>query len=129
MTGIKTEVLAPEAVRLSRLSDTAVFRIVQEALTNVAKHARASRVSIVMGQRDGYLEVEVRDDGIGLADSDRNKNNSFGLIGMLERAQYLNGSLSIAGRPGEGTCLTLRVPLDDPVDDKRRDDGDGADRG
>lgn len=129
MTGIETEVLAPEAVRLSRLSDTAVFRIVQEALTNVAKHARASRVSIVMGQRDGYLEVEVRDDGIGLVDSDRKKNNSFGLIGMLERAQYLNGSLSIAGRPGEGTCLTLRVPLDDPVDDKRRDDGDGADRG
>lgn len=129
MTGIEIEVLAPEAVRLSRLSDTAVFRIVQEALTNVAKHARARRVSIVMGQRDGYLEVEVRDDGIGLAGSDRNKNNSFGLIGMLERAQYLNGSLSIAGRPGEGTCLTLRVPLDDPVDDKRRDDGDGADRG
>ncbi len=129
MTGIEIEVLAPEAVRLSRLSDTAVFRIVQEALTNVAKHARARRVSIVMGQRDGYLEVEVRDDGIGLVDSDRNKNNSFGLIGMLERAQYLNGSLSIAGRPGEGTCLTLRVPLDDPVDDKRRDDGDGADRG
>ncbi len=129
MTGIKTEVLAPEAVRLSRLSDTAVFRIVQEALTNVAKHARARRVSIVMGQRDGYLEVEVRDDGIGLADSDRNKNDSFGLIGMLERAQYLNGSLSIGGRPGEGTCLTLRVPLDDPVDDEGRDDGDSVDRG
>lgn len=129
MTGIETEVLAPEAVRLSRLSDTAVFRIIQEALTNVAKHARARRVSIVMGLSDGYLGVEVRDDGIGLAESDRNKNDSFGLIGMLERAQYLNGSLSITGRPGEGTCLTLRVPLDDPVDDKRRDDGDGADRG
>lgn len=129
MTGIETEVLAPDAVRLSRLSDTAVFRIVQEALTNVAKHARASRVSIVMGPRDGYLEVEVRDDGIGLADSDRNKNDSFGLIGMLERAQYLNGSLSIIGRPGEGTCLILRVPLDDPVDDERRDDGDSVDRG
>ncbi len=129
MTGIGADVLAPDAVRLSRLSETAVFRIIQEALTNVAKHARARPVAIVMGARDGYLVVEVRDDGIGLADSDRNKNDSFGLIGMLERAQSFNGSLSIVGRPGEGTCLTLRVPLDDPVDDERRDDGDGADRG
>lgn len=129
LTGIRTDVLAPDAVRLSRLSETAVFRIIQEALTNVAKHAGASRVAIVMGPRDGYLAVEVCDDGVGLADSDRNKNDSFGLIGMLERAQYLNGSLSIAGRPGEGTCLTLRVPMDDPVDDEWRDDGDGADRG
>lgn len=129
MTGIGTEVLAPDTVRLSRLIETAVFRIIQEALTNVAKHARASRVAIVMGQHNGSLAVEVCDDGVGLADSDRNKNDSFGLIGMLERAQYLNGSLSIVGRPGEGTCLILRVPLDERLDDERSSDGDRADRG
>jgi hypothetical protein len=128
MTGIAAEVHMPKHLRLSPVRDTAVFRIVQEALTNVARHAQASKVSIVMKRQTGELIVEVRDNGVGLKEGDRYKGDSFGLIGMHERAQYLGGRVSIVGTPGEGTCLTLHIPLEDAADSRRADDGDSIDR-
>lgn len=127
MTGIVAEVQMPKHLRLSPVRYTAVFRIVQEALTNVAKHAQASKVSIVMRRQTGQLIVEVRDNGVGLKEDDRYKGDSFGLIGMHERAQYLGGWVSIVGQQGEGTCLTLHIPLEDWADSKRADDGDNID--
>jgi PAS domain S-box-containing protein len=127
MTGIGTEVRMPKHLKLSPVRDTAVFRIVQEALTNVARHAGASKVSIVMKTQSGNLIVEVCDNGVGLNDGDRYKMDSFGLIGMHERAQYLGGWLSMIGMPGNGTCLTLHIPLEDGTDSKRADDGDSVD--
>ena len=103
-------------------------RAAGEALTNVARHAEATRASIVMEIQHGMLDVEVRDNGIGLADSERDKLDSFGLIGMQERAQYLGGWLSISSEPGAGTCLTLHIPLEDWAEGWRAVDGERADR-
>lgn len=128
MTGIAIDVRMPERLTLSPVRNTAVFRIVQEALTNVARHAQATRASILMEIQHGLLDVEVRDNGIGLADSERDKLDSFGLIGMQERAQYLGGWLSISSEPGEGTSLTLHIPLDDWAEGWRAVDGERVDR-
>ncbi|MCK6373609.1 MAG: PAS domain-containing protein [Zoogloea sp.] len=128
MTGIAIDVRMPERLTLSAVRNTAVFRIVQEALTNVARHAEATRASIVMEIQHGMLDVEVRDNGIGLADSERDKLDSFGLIGMQERAQYLGGWLSISSEPGAGTSLTLHIPLEDWAEGWRAVDGERVDR-
>ncbi len=113
MTGIATELHLPDYVGLSRSVATTAFRIVQEALTNVAKHAQASRVVIAVEHDRQQLAIAIEDDGIGLSDASQAKPDSFGLIGMLERAQDLGGQLSIAGMPGAGTRLALRIPLGD----------------
>ena len=113
MTGIATELHLPEYVELSRNRSTAIFRFIQEALTNVAKHAGASTACVVIGKHGGELIIEVSDNGIGIAKSNRFKPDSFGLIGMHERAHSLGGELSITGMPNAGTRLELRIPLDD----------------
>jgi signal transduction histidine kinase len=113
MTGIAMDLHLPEYVELSRNRSTAIFRIVQEALTNVAKHAGASTACVAISKYEGKLIIEVSDNGIGVTKSNRFKPDSFGLIGMHERAQYLGGELSITGTTKTGTCLNLRIPLDD----------------
>ena len=89
----------------------AVFRIVQEALTNVAKHANASLVALRLYRDRQQLIVEIRDNGRGIGDSDLHKPKSFGLRGIRERVRSLNGELSIS--PGEqgGTHIVLSLPL------------------
>lgn len=113
MTGIAMDLHLPEYVQLSRNRSTAIFRIIQEALTNVAKHAGASAACVTIRTCGGELIIEVSDNGIGITKSNHFKPDSFGLIGMHERAQYLGGELSITGMPNAGTCLNLRIPLDD----------------
>ena len=90
---------------------TAIFRIVQEATTNVIRHANASMVTIQVRVRDGELVVEVLDDGIGMDGNQSSKLNSMGLAGMRERARYLGGRLEITSTPGEGTMVELLIPL------------------
>ena len=90
---------------------TAIFRIVQEATTNVIRHANASMVTIQVRVRDGELIVEVLDDGIGMDGNQSSKLNSMGLAGMRERARYLGGRLEITSTPGEGTMVELLIPL------------------
>lgn len=89
----------------------AVFRIFQEALTNVARHAEASRVDVSLRDEDGNLVLMVGDDGKGAADSDLSSSGSLGVVGMRERAYIVGGELEIFGRPGEGTLVRVRVPL------------------
>src|SRR6185369_3709818 len=113
MTGIAMDLRLPEYIRLSRSRSTAIFRIIQEALTNVAKHAGASTVCIAIRKYSGELIIKISDNGVGLTESSQSKSGSFGLIGMYERAHYLGGELSITGTPGVGTRLRLRIPLDD----------------
>lgn len=118
-TGIATVLRLPEYVRLSRVGATTVFRIVQEGLTNVARHAEADTVTInarkcmAASGDEGVLIVRLRDNGKGIAEGEQSRQDAFGLIGMQERAQHLGGSLVIRSRPGEGTRLTLRIPLDE----------------
>ncbi len=110
-TGIKTEI-APTRQEISIAPETsvAVFRILQEALTNIAKHASASLVRVGYGERDGWLHFEVTDNGRGIAASDRQKTKSFGIRGMVERARDLGGTMAIERLPTRGTRLVLRIP-------------------
>jgi PAS domain S-box-containing protein len=95
----------------TREQATALFRIVQEALTNVSRHARASQVNIVLEQRDGALALEVRDNGRGINPDAIAEPGALGVLGMRERAALVNGRLEISGRPGKGTILTVRIPV------------------
>lgn len=109
--------IEPQCIELELTQDraTSVFRIFQEALTNIARHAHASRVDVSLAAQEGWLQLTVSDNGGGMpAASPTGK--SIGLIGMAERARELGGTLHI-GCPDEGgTRLTLRVPLDAAAD-------------
>jgi signal transduction histidine kinase len=89
----------------------ALLRILQESLTNVARHANADRVDVSLhGDRNG-LHLRVADNGIGMYPGDRRKSKSFGLIGIQERVSALGGSLSIVTEKGKGLMLTVTLPL------------------
>jgi signal transduction histidine kinase len=90
--------------------ETALFRIVQEALTNVARHARAQHVSVVVQRHEGNAIAVVEDDGVGW-NPDRGANGRLGLVGMRERVTLAGGRLDIESAPGEGTTVIARVPL------------------
>jgi signal transduction histidine kinase len=110
---IASELSAPaEAIPLDGDTAIAVFRIVQEALTNVAKHARATRVRVGLAVEDGTLALSVTDDGVGIPPS-RGAGDvpGFGLLGMRERAAALGGELTIRPARSRGTEVRLRVPL------------------
>lgn len=104
--------------RLAPQAELQVLRIVQEALANVRKHARATKVTVRARQQGRMLEAEVADDGIGFdpeafeeGESSEAGGGGYGLSVMRERAQAAEGTLEIASRPGEGTCITVRVPV------------------
>jgi signal transduction histidine kinase len=90
---------------------TAMFRIMQEALTNVARHADASTVYIRLREERDQVILEVEDDGCGISRDDVANTHSFGLLGMQERARLAGGTLSVKGRAGEGTTVTVKLPL------------------
>lgn len=95
----------------TREQATALFRIVQEAVTNVSRHARASLVNIVLEQRDGDFALEVRDNGMGISPEDIAKPSALGVLGMRERAALVDGHIDISGRPGKGTVVAVRIPV------------------
>lgn len=90
---------------------TMVFRILQESLTNVARHAEANHVEISLKEQDGFYCLEVSDDGKGFDMNAPAERKTFGLLGIQERAMVLGGELSIASSPGAGTMLKLRIPV------------------
>jgi signal transduction histidine kinase len=94
---------------------TAAFRIFQECLTNVIRHAQAKSVSVSLCQEEDSIVLIVEDDGIGFRESDlSNSLGSLGLLGMRERAQFCGGNVQISSSPGHGTTVTIRVPVDAP---------------
>lgn len=98
-----------DEVYLDEERATALFRIVQESLTNVARHAQAQNVDITLKREgDSYL-LEVRDDGSGFSDAPEKK--TFGLMGIRERVLMLQGEVDISSRPGQGTTVTVRIPV------------------
>ena len=112
-TGIRCECfLTAEEVQLDRHGATAVFRILQESLTNVMRHANATRVSITFEQEAGYYLMEIKDDGGGIQADDLDKSDSLGVLGMKERAHLFGGSVSIHGEPGKGTTVAVEIPYD-----------------
>jgi two-component system, NarL family, sensor histidine kinase DevS len=110
-TGIAVEFVPalPEA-RLPHEIETALYRIVQESLTNVVKHARASRVSVVLTRKEDSVSMVVEDDGIGFEPA-RVREDGLGLVGMRERVGLLGGRLTVESRPGAGTTFVAEVPL------------------
>lgn len=98
-------------IELSRERATAVFRILQEILTNVLRHARASNLYVKLGRNKNYFELEVKDDGKGITVSQRRNSNSLGLLGMKERALLVGGEVRITGKEGGGTTVLVRVPF------------------
>ena len=103
--------LPREQLALDSDRSTAIFRIFQESLTNVARHAHATRVDASLERRGDQLILQVRDNGKGFDPEQISTRKSLGLVGMKERALLLNGELKLEGVPGSGTTLTLRVPL------------------
>ena len=95
----------------NRDRDIAVFRILQESLTNVARHAKASNVTVRAFVADDDLTLEVSDDGIGIPWSELNSPTSLGMIGMRERADALGGAIQFASGERPGSTVTLRLPV------------------
>jgi signal transduction histidine kinase len=111
-TGIRCRLTLPqELLVLDAERSTAIFRIFQESLTNVARHAQATRVDARLERVDNDLFFQVRDNGKGFNAEDIKARKSLGLVGMKERALLLNGELTVDGVPGGGTTLALRIPL------------------
>ncbi len=113
--GLQVRFAAPglEGQRLESEAETALFRIVQEALVNVVRHARATRADVLLARRDGRLIVLVEDDGAGFDPGAAAEGGHLGLLGMRERAEMLGGSLSVESAPGAGATVVVEVPLDD----------------
>lgn len=108
--GLETDL---QAVELDPDRATAVFRIFQETLTNVARHANATRVNIKIEEKNGQLLLSIEDNGRGISDREISNSASLGLLGMRERALLFNGELNISGIPGKGTKVILQIPLKD----------------
>ena len=94
---------------------TAIFRIFQETLTNVTRHAEATRVEVRLGREDGNIVLDVRDNGRGIDPEQLSTGGSLGILGMQERALLLGGELTISGNPGKGTTVRLRIPQIHPI--------------
>jgi len=113
-TGIQCKItIDPLDITFDRDRNTAIYRIFQETLTNVARHAQATEVNVSLWQRDGQLELNVRDNGKGITDKELANPKSFGLIGIRERVKIFSGINIIKGVPGKGTTVTVKMPIRD----------------
>lgn len=111
-TGIQCHLaMTPESFAMDRAQSTALFRIFQEILTNVARHAQASRVSISLEETADQVILEVRDNGRGITRDQVTSPKSLGLVGMRERAMQWGGDVTLRGLRQNGTTVTVRIPL------------------
>ena len=110
-TGVACELEADEELELQEPYATAVFRIVQESLANVAKHARAREVRVGVLRVGPEVRLSVVDDGVGFDPSAARKPNSLGLAGLRERAQLVRGAVSVRSEPGRGTTVEALIPV------------------
>lgn len=110
--GIQTTFkLKGEEVTIEPNRATALFRMVQESLNNVAKHAHATAVNIAATTAGHDIFIRIQDNGRGICEGEKAKAKSFGIIGMQERAQAFGGIIKINGRPGEGTIVFIKFPM------------------
>jgi PAS domain S-box-containing protein len=100
-----------EQLAASAEQATAIFRIFQEILTNVARHAQASKVRVALRKSDSNILLEIKDNGKGIRPEDMAGTKSLGLLGMKERAGLLGGKMEIAGAPGKGTRVSVTIPI------------------
>lgn len=110
-TGITVNVTCEEEILLDSDLSVAIFRIFQEILTNISKHAQATDVWVRLAESKGKIVLAVLDNGCGINTQDMQKQDSFGIRGMRERCQQLKGSFHISGKPGEGTKTSILIPI------------------
>ena len=110
------DVLARLSERLPRKEEVTIYRVVQEALTNVAKHARATYASVVLTAGGDRLHLVVEDNGQGFEVEKLAVKEGVGLLGMRERVELLGGSLRLESTPGRGTIISVRLPLQKQVE-------------
>jgi two-component system sensor histidine kinase UhpB len=109
-SGVRVERrFSAELPPLSTEIELVIYRVAQEALTNVIRHAKAAHCRVELNLDDGVVELRVVDDGVGMASPGA---ETIGIEGMRERALLTNGTLDIQSQPGEGTQVTLRVPVE-----------------
>jgi signal transduction histidine kinase len=110
-TDIKCKLnITPEGIKLVPELSTDLFRMFQEALTNISRHSQASNVRVDFVENKSDYELKVQDDGVGIDRTRIVNSNSLGLLGIRERALIWNGHVDINGVVGEGTQLTVRIP-------------------
>ena len=113
-TGIRCNIIIePKDITFDKDRNTAIFRILQETLTNIARHAEASAVRVSLKQRDGQIELKVRDNGKGITEEQISNPKSFGLIGIRERVKIFGGNNMMKGIANKGTVMTVKIPLQD----------------
>jgi signal transduction histidine kinase len=103
-----------DAERFEEPVEVAAYYVVSEALTNTAKHARASRAEVGVSRGDGWLELIVSDDGIGGADA----SSGSGLTGLVDRVEAIGGTIQIESPPDAGTAVHVKLPTGRRVDDR-----------
>jgi signal transduction histidine kinase len=109
-TGIMCQYDGPgESLDLDQAQSTAIFRIFQEALTNVLRHAQATRVDVTLEEEGTDLVLKIKDNGRGITTGEQEGSRTLGLLGMRERAHLIGGRVDFTGIRGQGTTVTLRV--------------------
>ncbi|HOO38471.1 MAG TPA: PAS domain S-box protein [Deltaproteobacteria bacterium] len=113
-TGISCTVhVDPDDIQMDKDVATTIFRIFQETLTNVARHADASSVETSLKEQDGRLELIVKDNGKGITKKQIYDSKSFGLMGIKERAYFCGGEVTFSGEKGKGTTVVVSIPIED----------------
>ena len=110
-SGIEVRFEAEEGLPVPAAAEVALLRVAQEALHNVGKHARASRACVRLARSDGWLELEVQDDGVGFGPNGH-VSEGTGIGSMRERAELLGGTLQLSSSHGAGTCVAVRIPAE-----------------
>jgi signal transduction histidine kinase len=110
---VEFEAIGMHGKRLRQDVETALFRVVQESLTNVALHAQATRVDVLINIRNDHIIAIIEDDGVGFTPTSPTFESHLGLFGMRERVEMLDGTLTIESSPGKGTAVNVEVPYDD----------------
>ena len=88
-----------------------LYRIAQESLTNVIRHAQASQVGLTIREKNNTLELQIKDDGVGIKETDILASHSLGLLGIKERVLRWNGEFEITGLEGAGTLMSIKLPM------------------
>ena len=91
---------------------TTIFRIFQETLTNIIRHAQATRVEVNLERKNGTVSLRVKDNGIGISNKEIADSKSFGLIGIRERVNAWVGDVNFSGSPKKGTTVTICIPVE-----------------
>lgn len=102
-----------QPVRLEPNVELVIYRVVQEAINNISKHAKASQVWVTLAAVEGQIEVAVRDDGVGF-DTTVEHGSAYGLVGMRFRVEAEGGTLTLRSSPGQGTTVQVRLPQSSP---------------